>query len=348
MKKTFIALMTFATALSCSKAGVVDEDTDRVAIRFDHIRTRVIVENASDITEFGVYAQMNLGDEDTQENGYDQYIDLLENEKVKREDTGWNYDNTRYWIYDRNFQFFSIWPYVGPDELGAVTDLKSKVIEGEITSAYELTFTVPETTDQDLLTAFNLVSTKTGYDFPESVAVEFKHELANINVKVWRDGVNNQNDEMKIKSVTLSNIVKAGTLTTSRVSGSSWSLKTEKMNLSKTYDPTEEISAAVVNNGSLSYTENHPAMPFGETGMLLIPQSPSSIGLKIEYELRLQNATDWQEKEIETVLTGSWTAGNRITYNVLLSEVNDITFYYINTTVDPWGQPQVGGTVIIK
>ena len=67
------------------------------------------------------------------------------------------------------------------------------------------------------------------------------------------------------------------------------------------------------------------------------------------YELKRQNAADWEEAELETVLPSiTWKAGQRYTYNVVLSSVTDITVYYIQTKVDPWGTPQVGGTVIIK
>ena len=83
--------------------------------------------------------------------------------------------------------------------------------------------------------------------------------------------------------------------------------------------------------------------------MKLMPQTLSNVALKISYQLKRQNATDWESTELETVLPSiTWENNKRYTYNVVLSSVTDITIYYIQTKVDPWGTPQVGGTVIIK
>ena len=112
---------------------------------------------------------------------------------------------------------------------------------------------------------------------------------------------------------------------------------------------TDNIGAATMENGTLT-TGGTPANPFDD--MMLLPQTldaDNSVSLKIVYELKRQNAADWEEAELETVLPSiTWNAGQRYTYNVVLSSVTDITVYYIQTKVDPWGTPQVGGTVIIK
>ncbi|MBO7236321.1 MAG: hypothetical protein J6V05_07040, partial [Alistipes sp.] len=93
-----------------------------------------------------------------------------------------------------------------------------------------------------------------------------------------------------------------------------------------------------------------PCDPFGD--MMLLPQTINDsnvVSLKIEYELKLNNAPTWTKEELEAVLPAkTWNAGSRYTYNVVLSRVTDITVYYILTKVDQWGTPQVGGTVIIK
>ena len=85
---------------------------------------------------------------------------------------------------------------------------------------------------------------------------------------------------------------------------------------------------------------------------MLVPQTLDESGhvsLKILYELKRQNAADWEQAELETILPNvTWEANRRYTYNVVLSSVTDITVYYIQTKVDPWGTPQGGGTVIIK
>ena len=100
-----------------------------------------------------------------------------------------------------------------------------------------------------------------------------------------------------------------------------------------------------------SYTPYAPYAPF--SGLMLLPQpidvSSNIVSLKIQYELKRQNAADWENAELETILPAiSWEKGKKYVYNVVLSSVTDITVYYIQTKVEPWGTPQVGGTVIIK
>ena len=118
-----------------------------------------------------------------------------------------------------------------------------------------------------------------------------------------------------------------------------------------TDEPTDSdnIGAANVNDDGTLTTGGVAASPFCQ--MMLLPQTldANSVSLKIVYQLKRQNAADWEEAELETVLPSpKWEAGKRYTYNVVLSSVTDITIYYIQTKVDPWGTPQVGGTVIIK
>ena len=108
--------------------------------------------------------------------------------------------------------------------------------------------------------------------------------------------------------------------------------------------------AATQTDGSYDFSGT-PSAPF--SGLMLLPQtidtSSYSVSLKIEYELKRQNAADWEKAELETVLPAiTWEKGLQYVYNVVLSSVTDITMYYIHTKVDPWGTPQVGGTVIIK
>ena len=128
----------------------------------------------------------------------------------------------------------------------------------------------------------------------------------------------------------------------------------DKLTLEKNYEGGSEddnIGAAIVNDdGTLqTITRLQPASPFDF--VMLIPQTldASIVSLKILYELKRQNAADWEQLEMETYLPSTTLEANRrYTYNVVLSSVTDITVYYIQTKVDPWGTPQVGGTVIIK
>ena len=111
----------------------------------------------------------------------------------------------------------------------------------------------------------------------------------------------------------------------------------------------DNIGAVTVNDNGNFTTRAIPATPFGT--IMLIPQTldPNMVSLKIQYQLKRQNAATWENAELETFLpAATWESNRRYTYNVVLSSVTDITIYYIQTKVDQWGTPQIGGTVVIK
>jgi hypothetical protein len=183
-----------------------------------------------------------------------------------------------------------------------------------------------------------------------TVNLQFKHMLTSVGLNIWRDGGKHQNDQMRIKSVTLSGICKGGTYSSGT---DGWSTTNDKFTAEKVYEvfsDTDNIGAAQVNSDGSLKTGGIAANPFGD--MLLIPQTldaSNSVSLKIVYELKRQNAANWESAELETSLPAiKWEPNRRYTYNIVLSSVTDITIYYIQTKVDPWGTPQVGGTVIIK
>ena len=333
MKKiiNIVLLSAFVTVLgaSCNKDG---DPTPPKAISFGKIATRA---ELSDIQKdgFGVWTIINNA----------EYTDrpLMNNVYVYYNEPAWEYSPEEYWIADTHFSFVATYPY---DEAG--TNFKVDSDSGEVKLSVLETPSVV-----DYLMAKH--ETNTGaddFDFSAPVPLQFQHMLTNVSLNIWRDGAKHQNDQMRIRKVTLSNICKDGTYSTS---SDAWTPTSEKLTLSYVNDAvadTDDIGAAVKqDNGSLK-TGGTPSNPFGK--MLLIPQTiddSNSIALKIEYDLKRQNAADWESAELETILPSiTWESGRRYTYNVVLSSVTDITVYYIQTKVDPWGTPQVGGTVIIK
>ena len=193
--------------------------------------------------------------------------------------------------------------------------------------------------------ATNVTDTKEeGYS--TTVSLAFDHVLTQVGLKIWRDGGKHQNDQMRITKVTLGNIYKGGSYSSST---GTWTLSNDKLTAEKVYTEftdKDDIGAALVNNDGTLATGGDAAEPFD--AMLLMPQTTSDISLKIAYQLKRQNAAEWESAELETKLSVAWEKNKRYTYNVVLSSVTDITIYYIQTKVDPWGTPQVGGTVIIK
>lgn len=350
MKKIFISIMAVASVLnlcSCSNEVIEVPDAEK-AIVFDNIQTRTVVNGADDILRMGVFAQMNLGDEDVQEDGSNDFIMLLENEDVSRTglDDPWTYDNTRYWVTDRVFHFFAVWPYSG--ENSSVTNVKSiaPAVAGESAYGYSVTFETPAAADQDLLTAKTMMKTKTGQNLPESVGFNFQHELTNLNLKIWSNGApDNVQDKIKVKEVTLSNVTKKGTLNTT-ISGSSWSYSSAKTSFTKTYEGGVEVSQAQIIDGVLTpNAESAPGVPFGENGLLLIPHTITSsnpVVVTVKYDLQrpidqTEEGGSWEEKKLMVVLPeGTWPAGKKLTYNLVISGDRTITEFQINTVVEDW------------
>ena len=342
MKKIFISIIAVATMLNLSSCSneVVDKPSSEKAIVFDNIETRGLVDSADEILSMGVFAQMNLGGED--EAGSNSYIMLLENEHVSRTGSSapWTYENTRYWVADRAYHFFAVWPY--SEDNSCVTDVKS--VEGNGAYGYSVTFETPEAADQELLTAKKTETTKDEY-FPESVALDFQHELTNVNLKIWSNGEDeNKNDQIRVKSVTLSNVAKKGTLNTTADGSSSWSLSSEKMTFTKQYDGDGiTVSQAKINaNGQLETNGNNPGIPFGE-GLLLIPHTITNsapVVVTVIYDLQRpidQQENSWETKKLQVFLPeGTWPAGKRLTYNLVLSGERTITDFQINTVVEDW------------
>ena len=283
---------------------------------------------------FGVWAFIN----NSEQTNYPYMVNTL----VKKIDGEWVYSPTKYWLNDTQFSFVATYPYYEQDNPFTVN---------ASTSAVELTLSVSETPSKyDYLVAKEDINTSDpNFDPTDAVQLQFQHLLSNVSLKVWREGVKHQNDQMRVRKVTLSNIRKAGTYSSVT---DTWETTDDKLTMEYINDnvsDSDNIGAATKTNNSLTFG-GVGYTPFNEE--LLIPQTidaSNAISLKIDYELKRLNAVEWEKAELETFLpTNTWIAGQKYTYNVVLSSVTDITVYYIQTKVDPWGTPQVGGTVIIK
>ena len=328
-KYFIISVAAMSIACSCNKSSpdTPAAETPSV-IAFSNVTTKATV---SDLQKngFGVWAFIN--------NAKVTNELILENAKVTYNSGAWEYSPLRYWVNESVFTFLAAYPYSENNE-GFTLDPSNS----------SLNLTLSETpAKEDYLIATNVTDTSVE-GFSKTVDLQFSHALTSVRLNIWRDGVKHQNDQMRVRKVTLRNIRKAGTYSSS----TGWTPDNDKLTLEKIYEggsDVDNIGAAVLENGALE-TGGQAANPFDD--MMLIPQTldgNSPVSLKIQYELKRQNAANWETAELETVLPSvTWEPNRRYTYNVVLSSVTDITVYYIQTKVDPWGTPQVGGTVIIK
>ena len=335
--KYFIASVAVTSIVcSCGKNSLDTRPTETPsAIEFANVSTKAAVNDLSNLQEngFGVWAFISNS---TVTNSL--HMDNIHVE-YKEDDASWEYSPLKYWLPETFFNFIATYPY---DSEGTYYTFDPN------TSAVKLT--VAETPSQeDFLIATNTVDTSDeSFDAGKAVNLNFQHVMTSVGLNIWRDGGKHQNDQMRITKVTLGNIRKSGIYSSST---EMWTPGNDKVTIQKVYEnlaDTDNIGAAIVNDNSL-VTGGNPAKPFD--AMMLIPQTidASMVSLKIQYQLKRQNAADWENAELETYLPATtWESNRRYTYNVVLSSVTDITVYYIQTKVDPWGTPQVGGTVIIK
>jgi hypothetical protein len=107
------------------------------------------------------------------------------------------------------------------------------------------------------------------------------------------------------------------------------------------------VSQAQIIDGQLELNDdddNNPGIPFGE-GLLLIPHTitnSSPVLVTVEYDLQRpidQNENLWEEKKLQAFLPeGTWPAGKKLTYNLIISGERTITEFQINTVVEDWDE----------
>ena len=360
MQALMLAAM-FLFLASCSDE-FDDNPNPAKAIVFNNGQTRALVESADEILDMGVFAQINCGDVDKSEAGSNSYVMILNNELVSRTSSKdpWTYENTCYWVEDRVFHFFAVWPYSGENSsVTNVTEVEPAAGNGPY--GYSVTFETPEDADQELLTANTpAVKTKAGVEFPDSVNLHFGHALTNVNLKIWSNGADgNYQDSIRVKKVTISNVSKKGTLNTT-IDGSSWdsswksswNLSSTKMSFTKDYgDEGIIVSQAQIIDGQLKPNEisdynpdkDNPGIPFGKDGLLLIPHTITNrnpVVVTVIYDLQRpidEEEKKWEEKKLQAFLPeGTWEAGKKLTYNLIISGERTITEFQINTVVEDW------------
>jgi hypothetical protein len=97
--------------------------------------------------------------------------------------------------------------------------------------------------------------------------------------------------------------------------------------------------------------KSKPLKVWGSDGIMLIPHDIAENGVKIRVDYLYDvdpNDTDLgQEKFIEGYIPPiTWQSSTSINYNISIANTSFLTFD--KPTIEPWGSPQTGGTIIIK
>lgn len=330
--KRFI-LSIFVAAAILSGCNEVETEENNTPICFGEASTRAEIKDASEIKEFKVYAEMNLGSDSDPDGLNLQWIPLLEGERVYRSSADANapftYDNTRYWVNDRTFYFFGFYP-----ETTVITRTFEESESGTILR-YTGSVQVPYAADSDFMTALTIQEEiPEGEEFPESVPMKFKHHFANIGFEATK---NANNARITITSIGFSGISRTANLSIVCQPGSSY---TEELL------PVAEQRTVLRRNLSDNIETGTELLK--NNGLLVVPQSivDGQVMLNISYEYQ----QDGQDVEYYTFSKAipkvEWKANQRYVYTLTLSV--DKKIYISTPTVEEWGSPQSGGIIIIK
>lgn len=335
-------------AFACSKneeAPVLPEGGEEIT--FSNVATKA-VNGIKDIEQIGVWAAM------TKDGETSDYISILDNERVYPTDeahTNWVYDNTRYWFENYHFYFIASYPY-NQNGSGIGSFQKFEAIQDNITRiGYSLdvdTYNEEASTHTgvDILTAATYVNTST--EWSRTVTLNMRHLLTKVNLKISQDTteVGDPNNDYYITKVALSGISTNGeylVITDENQIAQEWSLESaNNYSFDKTYDGSQTLRSQKV----ISVWEDN-----GEGGLLLIPQSIpiDKVKIRVEYLYQLAQSTEKKPGFVEAYMPVSddlWQSGKRITYRLAIAKPTNIRF--LAPTVESWGAPQTGGTIIIK
>ncbi len=269
-----LALVLGACTSEVADGGLPDGGAAPIAFRMPEV-TKAVVENFTSEDAFSVWG------------GYDDNAtNVFNGEAVTYDGSTWSYVGTRYWIADKTYDFYAVYPKDAGscDERGTLTVFDFDSSEGV-----------------DLMTAEETGIRYTEGQTPKAVAFTFRHELARVNIIVQVDpGV-----EVTDLTATLSGYQEKGTLTRTAI-GATWTLD------------TSSTSEQTVKGISISGSTSHDL--FGD--LLLIPQSIEDATLVLN--LKRNGDTENYTASLDESLT-AWNAGQHYRYLLHIS-VDAITF----------------------
>lgn len=266
---------------------------------------------------------------------------------------GWTYEQTRYWL-NGTYDFAAVYP-------STVSGTYEPSTPGATPILTVNNFDV--TTQDDLLVAFNNGPDGNGIDGSQGnannpVELKFQHALTRINFKITQSSEDTENDYY-VTGVELTGVVKKRTYTVTPsiietgagneiILSGTWTPSNEgneeTISFENSFDPVHLRS----DNGEFTHVYG-----WGDDGLLLIPQEiEGQISVRVFYRYDLLGDADgngtatYSDFVIPNYTNYQWQAGKRITYIIPLAHQMDIVIGA--PTIEPWTDPQPGGTVIIK
>lgn len=333
-----------AALASCTTTEIIDGGSSNDnAIKFGNVATRA-VDSAADIKEFSVWATVSsIGSTDV------SYQPLLTNERVYRTPAGsedpWTYDNTQRWLSNSIFYFFAAYPYnVGFQQL------RQEGYDGVMYTGYWLEVTADGSADtEDILVATNV--TNTNVEYATTVPLTFSHLLTKINLTVSQNTDIDDEFEYYVTKITITGLNSNAVYTVLPFNEEfhfDWNMDSATpMTLTKNY----ESAPVCLREDYGSGRKSKPLKVWGEDGIMLIPHEIAQNGAMIRvdylYDVNPDDTDLGQAKFVEGYIPAiTWQSNTAINYNIAIANSSFISFE--QPTIEPWGAPQTGGTIIIK
>ena len=335
MKKIVLTVFAAAALAACSTPDIPVSDQN--AISFGNVGTRA---GLSDLQTngFGVWATISSPSNNS--------AVILTNEKVSLDNGAWTYSNTRYWVDNSKFYFLAVHPYSAEN---SPIEEYHWTQEGINYTGYTMAVTTPKTADYDPLVATNMTDTSVeGY--ATTVPLNFEHMMCKVNFKITQDFDKSPDFDYYVSKVTISGIKNSGTFMAmpyGDILYRGWYFDgATTTTFEKSFTTPVRLRNPDAADKKITLTV------FGNNGLLLIPQeiTANAIRIRVDYYYDVDPSDDDMgvARYVETFIpaTNIWESNKAITYALAISEQNDIKF--LAPTIESWGSPQTGGTIIIK
>lgn len=364
-KLTLVALALLALTACSAEHEINIPAPQGDEISFGNVATRV--ESASEIEEFSVWATVSsIGSNAV------SYQPLLTNERVYRNPAGsdtWAYKNVQRWLPHSIFHFFAAYPYnIGFEQVRFDAGTQY------LTACYKEVSADGYTEPMDILIATHETDTS-AEDFNPNAAVDliFKHLHTKVNFKIRQNFDADPSFNYYVTKVTLrapKTIVPGepepadeGAIYSKGIcmfmpfnkeeNTISWVYRDlqntqeeyPKVILSKEYSEPRILRNIGVEDPTVTLSV------WGD-GLMLIPQeiAANSLEVVVDYIYDVSVDTDYKDgtpKQAKAILSPiKWESNKSICYNLAISNTTSLTFD--KPTIEPWGSPQTGGTIIIK
>ena len=341
MKKIILTIFAAATLLGCNQETITEVPDSPGAISFSNVSTRA---GLSDLQAngFGVWATVSsIGSTDV------SYQPILKKEHVYIPDGGteWTYDNTQMWIPNSIFHFFAAYPHNIGIEQHTMTQ------NGVNYTAYTLDFTADGSADtEDILVATNVTHTTAESCDPDNVvSLPFSHLLSKVNVKLRQNFDIDPDFNYYVTKITISGIKGNGTYIVMPYNDSWFSYW--DFNNATNIVLEKDFSANPVLLRNKGAADPVVILQVWDESLMLIPQEfvGGNILVRVDYlyDVNLEDEDKGEPKFVEGfVPAGKIEPGKSVNYTLAIANSSFITFE--QPTIDPWGAPQTGGTIIIQ